>query len=387
MVGRALASSGKLAALITDAWHAPESLPARCIDRLRGRYHPQLAEERIEAPPRYKSIVDEIYSRCLGAGGWRGIINRNARFEEMAAGRLRVLVASGVPCDTVFAYSYAAGGIFRTARSLGLKTVLGQIDPGPLEDEIVCDLYREAGQSRRYEQIPGEYWSRWRAEIELSDVVIANSAWSKMLLVRAGLPEEKISVVPLAYDQPTDASPRIRSLPAAFTSERPLRLLFLGQVTFRKGIGPLLAAIQHMPYAPLQLDIVGALQVDIPDASRSDPRIIIHGAKPRSEVHRHYKAADLFVFPTLSDGFGLTQLEALAHGLPVLTSRYCGSVVTHDHDGFILDEVKPQTIEIVLRDLLEHPARLRGWSEKARVPSAFSQEALAAALSELRSSE
>ena len=383
MIGRALASSGRLGALITDAWHAPRSLPARYIGRLRDRYHPQLAEARIETPG-YKGIADELYERCLGPGGWRSIINRNVRFEEVAAGQLRTLVASGVPCDTVFAYSYAAAGIFRAARAMGLTTVLGQIDPGPLEDEIVGTLYRDAGQSSRYERIPDDYWLRWREEIALSDVVIANSVWSKVLLVRAGVPEAKISIVPLAYDTPADMGVRARSLPDAFTSERPLRLLFLGQVTLRKGIGPLLAALQRMPRAPLQLDIVGVLQVDIPDSSRNDPRIALHGAAPRSAVRRHYEAADLFVFPTLSDGFGLTQLEALAHGLPVLTSRNCGEVITHDHDGFVLDEVTSDAIESVLRQLLEHPARLRGWTERARIPCAFSQEALARALSRLR---
>ena len=383
MIGRALASSGRLGALITDAWHAPGSLPARYVSRLRERYHPQLAEARIETPG-YKGIADEIYERCLGPGGWRSIINRNERFEEMAAGQLRTLVASGVPCDTVFAYSYAAGGIFRAARSLGLNTVLGQIDPGQHEDEIVGKLYRDSGQSSRYEKIPDDYWTRWREEIDLSDVVVANSAWSKVLLVRAGVPDEKISVIPLAYDGPTDVPTHVRSLPDAFTLERPLRLLFLGQVTLRKGIGPLLAALQRMPRAPLLLDIVGALQVDIPDASRSDARIAMHGGAPRSAVHRHYEAADLFVFPTLSNGFGLTQLEALAHGLPVLTSRNCGSVITHDQNGFILDEVTPDAIEAVLCQILEHPARLRGWTERARIPSAFSREALAGALSRLR---
>ncbi len=382
MVARALAASESLEALITDAWHEPGSLPAKLSYRLRDRYHPQLSGKRIEAPG-YRGIANELYARWTGEGGWRRIINRNVRFEEMAASRLHDLVTSGVPCDTVFAYSYAAGAIFREARSLGLTTVLGQIDPGPLEDELVGACYLESGQAHRYERMPTDYWSRWREEIALSDIVVANSTWSEKLLVRTGVPQEKVLVVPLAYDGPAAIRRREESLPDAFTSERPLRLLFLGQVTFRKGIGPLLAALQRMPLAPLRLDVVGDPQIDLPESIRTDARILFHGATPRSAVHRHYEAADLFVFPTLSDGFGLTQLEALAHGLPVLTSRNCGSVVTHDHDGFILDEVTPQAIEAVLLDLLARPARLAGWSAKARVPAAFSQAALAATLSEL----
>ena len=376
-VGRALAGSGRLAALITDAWHTPGSLAARFSDRLRDRFHPELAAERIEAPG-YVHIASECRERCFGPGGWRSINNRNIRFEDMAARRLRALARAGVSCSTVFAYSYAAGAIFRVARELGLRTVLGQIDPGPVEDEIVGDLYRKAGQSSRWERIPQDYWARWREEVELSDTIVANSRWSKALLVRGGVPIEKIVVVPLAYDRITSTVQANRApLPVGWTAERPLRMLFLGQVTLRKGIGPLLSAIARMPSAPLRLDIVGPLQIELPDVSRNDPRIRVHGSVPRSAVHQHYEQADLFVFPTISDGFGLTQLEALAHGLPVLTSSACGEVIEHDVNGFVLEGVTAEAIERILRELLEEPGRLQAWTDRAAIPRGFSKADLA----------
>lgn len=384
MMGRALASSGKLSALITDAWQTPGSLPARLSGRLRDRYHPQLAEARVEAP-RYLYFARELGGRYLGGGGWRRIMARNEWFEAMAARRLRALVKEGVPCDTVFAYSYAAGPIFRAAKSLGLRTVLGQIDPGPAEDEIVGELYRRAGQAERYEKIPASYWSRWREEIALSDVVVANSDWSKRALVRVGVPEEKISVVPLAYDAAASTQPSTGGRPwsEGFTPERPLRLLFLGQVTLRKGIGPLLEAILRAPAAPIRLDVVGEVQVDIPSAIEADSRIVLHGAVQRSAVHRYYAEADLFVFPTFSDGFGMTQLEALAHGLPILTSRNCGAVVEHNVNGYVLEHVTPEAIKIVLEQVLAEPSRIGVWRENARIPKAFSQAALASTLARL----
>lgn len=383
MVARTLAATGQLEALITDAWYGPTSLPSNLNGRLRGRYHPELAGKRVETAG-FIGTVDELYARAIGPGGWRAIMNRNQRFEEMAARRLHQLVRAGVPCDTVFAYSYAARGIFTAARSLGLTTVLGQIDPGPYEDDIVRDRYREVGQCHRYEGAPPGYWLRWRDEIALSDIVMANSAWSKKLLAHAGVPRGKLAVVPLAYDAPSSAQRRDYELPDTFTDERPLRLLFLGQVTLRKGIDRVLAAIQRMPLAPLRLDIVGDLRIDLPEAAMADPRIKLHRAVSRLDVSQFYQAADLFVFPTLSDGFGLTQLEALAHGLPVLASRHCGQVVTHGHDGFVLDEVHEQSIEAALRDVLERPARLARWRANARVPEAFSQASLAARLSALK---
>jgi len=53
-------------------------------------------------------------------------------------------------------------------------------------------------------------------------------------------------------------------------------------------------------------------------------------------VRRHYQWADVFVFPTICDSFGIVQVEALAAGLPVITTANAGSVVRAGIDGFIV---------------------------------------------------
>ncbi|HWV81869.1 MAG TPA: glycosyltransferase family 4 protein [Hyphomicrobiaceae bacterium] len=382
MIARTLAASENLAALITDVWEKPGSIASRLSPRLGERYHPDLEAARVEAPG-YAHLVRELRGKYLGGGGWRRIMERNAWFEEMAVGRLRALIGEGVPCGTVFSYSYAAGAIFRAARSSGLRTVLGQIDPGPVEDQLVASLYERAGQSSRYERIPERYWHRWREEIALSDVIVVNSDWSKRALVSLGVSASKVTIVPLAYDRPRSEAGVRRELPSEFTHDRLLRLLFLGQVTFRKGIGPVLEAMQRMPDAPMRLDIVGEVQIDLPAWTIADTRIVLHGAVPRSAVSSHYRDADLFLFPTHSDGFGLTQLEALAHGLPVLASRNCGEVIEHGVNGFVLDRLTPDAIEDVLGEILDRPSRLQAWADQARVPSGFTMAALAENLKRL----
>jgi glycosyltransferase involved in cell wall biosynthesis len=56
-------------------------------------------------------------------------------------------------------------------------------------------------------------------------------------------------------------------------------------------------------------------------------------------VAGYYREADLFILPTLSDGYALTQLEAMAHGLPVLASRYCGAAVRPGENGFVIEDL------------------------------------------------
>jgi glycosyltransferase involved in cell wall biosynthesis len=61
-------------------------------------------------------------------------------------------------------------------------------------------------------------------------------------------------------------------------------------------------------------------------------------------VGRLYAQADVFILPTLSDGYAITQLEALSRGLPVMASRHCGAAVEHGKSGWILPDLEPATI-------------------------------------------
>ena len=80
---------------------------------------------------------------------------------------------------------------------------------------------------------------------------------------------------------------------------------------------------------------------------------------------------DLFLFPTLSDGVGLTQLEAMAAGLPVVASRFCGDVVKDEVNGRVLQSSDPFELAGVIRNLAADPARLSRLQQNAYVEDRF----------------
>jgi glycosyltransferase involved in cell wall biosynthesis len=261
--------------------------------------------------------------------------------------------------------------------------VLGQIDPGPKEARLVQELYAAAGQKAAHEPIPDEYWRLWRDETALADVIIVNSAWSRDALIEEDVPADKIRIVPLAYEGERRAPSSQPPHPVRFDRERPLRALFLGQVSLRKGVGPLLDAMRLLGDAPITLDIVGPVQVALPEWVRDDRRVRVHGPVARGKVRDYFERADLFLFPTLSDGFGLTQLEALAFGVPVIASRYCGDVVRHDEHGLVLDIVDAAAVAAALREIVADPPRLARWRKAARLTPSFSLDALGDLLIEI----
>jgi glycosyltransferase involved in cell wall biosynthesis len=276
---------------------------------------------------------------------------------------------------TVFAYSYAAEQIFKFAKDRGWRTVLGQIDPGPADERLLAGLHAKFGI--RWEAAPKEYWDGWRNECELADQIVVNSSWSRDALLSQGVPEEKIRVVPVAYE--TGSRSFQRQYPHEFSSERPLRVLFLGQISLRKGVGQLLEAVKLLAGENVEFWLVGPKRIDIPER----PQIKWFGVARRADVDKYYREADVFILPTLSDGFGITQLEAQSWKLPVVASRHCGEVVRDGLNGVILEEVSGQAIADVLVEFLRSPETLSTMSKRSSVDDRFSLQALASSLTSL----
>jgi glycosyltransferase involved in cell wall biosynthesis len=376
VVPRALQQQGLLRELITDLWIRPGSILRSLRSGLAGRFHPSLSSARVTAMNR-GALTFELGSNVMGATGWNLISKRNDWFQRSAVTRLS---RNHSPANvTVFAYSYAAAGIFKAARDRGWRTILGQIDAGPVEEQIVQKLTPCGNPT--WQPAPPEYWERWLSECELADRIVVNSAWSRDALLTSGIPPEKLRVVPLAFEGPAEAGSFTRTYPAVFTNERPLRVLFLGQVNVRKGAIELFNAVKQMAGEPVEFWLVGSLQVDIPHELKD--KIKWFGVAARSDVSRYYRDADVFILPTFSDGFGLTQLEAQAWKLPVVASQHCGDVVTNGFNGRILESVSAAAIADTLCELVRSPGTLHAMSENSRIDDRFSLRSLAASLSSL----
>jgi glycosyltransferase involved in cell wall biosynthesis len=372
VVARELHRTGRLGALVTDAWVPPSSwlrsVPLSALQGLRERYHPMLAGAPVQAWT-YRLLLFELRARLRRMSGWAHVMERNCWFERHLrrfARRTPLLRDGPHAAPVVFAYSYAAHDLFVEAKRHGAVCVLDQIDAGPLEEDLVAAehaRYRRYGQ--RHVRAPEAYWTRWRAECRLADVIIVNSDWSRRALADIGIAGPHIRVVPLAYEPPADAPSAPRTYPDAFSRERPLRVLYLGTLTLRKGIARLVEAAHLVEDAPIEFTVVGGGSLDLPEEARSAPNIEWVGQVPRSATAGYYDRADLFVLPTLSDGFALTQLEAQAQGLPVIASARCGDVVRDKENGLRLDDVDPRTLAEALRWALMHPQALATMSRVA----------------------
>ncbi|MEX0643450.1 MAG: glycosyltransferase family 4 protein [Pirellulales bacterium] len=309
---------------------------------------------------------------------------RNEKFDRLACAELERELPKRNTCEPwiVFSYAHSCRKLFHLAKEAGIRTVLGQFDPGPLQADIADREHAAHPQFRTsWKRYSDSYVQAWWDEVRLADNVLVNSTHSKDCLVRVGVPVEKIATIPLVYLPPATHNPE-RNYPRTFNRDRPLRVLFLGQVILLKGIARLIDAAKLLKDEAIDVRIVGPTNIDnLGDLCRGLPVNYV-GSVPRDEVSREYQNADVFILPTLSDGFAITQLEALAWRLPVVTTTYCGEVVKNQVNGIALSEPTAENIANTLRQFLETPQRLAEMSRQAR-PEDFGIDRLAAQLETL----
>ena len=376
-IPRALNRRGALELLVTDAWVAPGSVLTNFKANLKERFHHELDKAPVYSA-NLRTIAFELKQTMARRGGWARIIRRNEWFQKWALGKLERIPDDGAP-RVLFAYSYAALKLFRFARSRRWQTVLGQIDPGLHEEKLVHRLHVEApGLQLGWTPAPAKYWQAWREECALADRLVVNSEWAKQGLLAEGIAPGNIQIIPLAFEPGVTERDRIvqRDYPERFTPTRPLRVLFLGQVNLRKGIIPLLEAMHRMREKPIEFWFAGPAERFLCEQIQQEPKARWIGQVSRSQVSEYYRKADLFILPTFSDGFALTQLEARALRLPIIVSNRCGEVVRDGVNGMVLGEPTADAIVAALHSLLSDPQLLQRFSDQAGSEREFSLAAL-----------
>jgi glycosyltransferase involved in cell wall biosynthesis len=257
--------------------------------------------------------------------------------------------------DVMICYSYAGLEALDHAKRRGKLAVLDQIDPGPLERQMVAE---EEKKWPHYVHQPltihPDYEDRVKKEWEIADLIIVNSEWSEHQLRQQGVPGSKIAILPLAYDPPSRPISH-DPIPKVWSKERKLRILWLGQVIVRKGIQYLIQAANDLEDEPIEFLIAGPIGIPQAIVSQSPANINWLSNVPRSQVPECYQKADVFILPTLSDGFAITQIEALNYGLPTIVTRNCARVVENGKTGFVVSAYDSDAIVRAVRRFLENP--------------------------------
>lgn len=333
LAARALSRAEKLAVLFTD-WYAPQGRVFKRFLRFCGKTGKRMLTAKTDELShldvkalRWQTIIDRL--RVKFFGGSRGCYEKylweNTRFDRQVA-------TADLPShDVLFIYSYAALEAMEEACKKGVLTVLDQIDPGPVEFRLVAEEAKTwPTYVQQIEKFPDKYFDKLKKEWHKADIIVVNSEWSRDALIAENVPSEKIHILPLAYELKNEKQKN-----SVILHDR-IRILWLGQVNIRKGIQYLVEAARLLLEENVEFIVAGPIQIKQEAIVSAPANIQWLGSVTRDKIGDLYRSADVFVLPTISDGFAITQLEAMAYGLPVIATPNCGQVVENGCNGFLV---------------------------------------------------
>jgi len=208
---------------------------------------------------------------------------------------------------------------------VGIATV-----PHPLFDG---DVYTEEYRRSRDVFDRSEFFEFMGALVNQYDFIIAISDFVKSSYIKHGFPPERIFVAYTDIPLPQVREPSAKDL---FT------VLYVAYTSSRKGLQYLLEAWQNLRLANARLVLVGGYSGEMPEKLReycdriinNDSSIIWIGSV--GDTSSYYLNADAFVFPSLSEGNPKAVMEAMAYGLPVVTTTSAQSIVEDGESGFVI---------------------------------------------------
>ena len=308
------------------------------------RYHEQRGElTRIISPvpvsrSRRFGVSDARSSGLAALGAWNYAAQRyaphamqqlhqlafSAAFDEAASHMLD-------DCDVVNAWCSTALRTIRAAHRRGIAAVL---EVASAHIEAQADLLREEfgryGCDADNAVVAPGVVARTLEEYDEADALIVTSSFVRDTFVERGVDASKITVVPYGIDP---SPPLVREAGPGVP-----RVLFVGGCSIRKGIPYLVEAFRRLD-APAELRLVGRTNEALFRRIGGLPaNVRAVGPKTGADLDAEYANADIFVLPSVEDGYGLVTNEAMSAGLPVIVSDHAGSaeIVREGENGFVV---------------------------------------------------
>ena len=309
-----------------------------CLSR-SARFFPNTIQQKIagrlanNGARAKRHVLWELLSTCGKRIHPAGLLSRVNWYDVLFCGHDRqVSFELERNVDAVYCYEDAAKWTFGAAKSKQARTIY-ELPAGfyrGVANEMAVAVRQTHGVTTSISPEPEWKQRRKNTELELADVIVVPCRWARSTLNYSKLNGSK-PVLTIPYGTPAgESKPRASGPLGAFT------VLFAGQIGMRKGVPNLLAAWRRLSLADARLWLAGSLRLPTDYLSENSKYYEYLGALPRTDLLEVMKQADLFVLPSVAEGFGLVIGEAMACGVPVLTTTNTGGpeLITDGVEGW-----------------------------------------------------
>jgi glycosyltransferase involved in cell wall biosynthesis len=274
-------------------------------------------------------------------------------------------ISRQLPQATIF-YGWTHHALYslKAAKRKGMLTIIERANTHPVS---YTRLLKQEYAARGIRQ--GAYhphiFNKHLQELQETDYVAVTSEFTKQSLIENGIDEHRILLTPLGVNtdhfHPPEESP---------DDEDVFRVVYVGQISLRKGVHYLLEAWSALQLHQAELVLVGDVLPELQDdvtrhlAQTTTITLCPYASDPASA----YQGASVFILPTLEDGFGLVVLEAMACGVPVIITEHTGAkdCVRSGLDGFVIPPYSVESIADTLKYCYTHRSELQTMGRQAR---------------------
>jgi glycosyltransferase involved in cell wall biosynthesis len=265
--------------------------------------------------------------------------------------------------DVVFSMSGVAGELFEALENR--RATLRVLHRGSSHIRTQRRLLEEEERrAERWIEKPSDWIvAREEREYELADVIHVLSEFARHSFLEAGTSADKLYLLRLGVRlksfQPVPAV--IEERCRRIRSGAPLRVLSVGTFCCRKGALDLREVVRRLHGGAYSFRFVGPVA---PDARALAADIAtmatFTGKRPQAELPRDYEWGDLFLLPTVEDGFAVVLTQALASGLPLVVTPNCAGpdLIREGEHGWVVPIRSPAAIAERLQWCHDHRAEL-----------------------------
>ena len=252
-------------------------------------------------------------------------------FDSWAANKLELVGK----VSAVVAYENSAERTFKYAKKQGILCVLDAASFHPETQDEWCE-YPESPRAHR------RIRTRKNTEIALADCILTVSSLARESYIRAGVDGSKVLAIPLGADLS-----RFGGLGVKSRALGPIRFLFAGYASTRKGIDLLVNALKRLVGEAVSFEMVIVGDFDPSYAiDLASVGAVMLGRLSQDKLAIEMQTADCFVLPSRHDSFGMVVVEAMAAGLPAIVSNRVGAkeALSEGESGWILPALDADTL-------------------------------------------
>lgn len=369
-----LAEAGLLEALVTDLYWPASRSWAKTVERatpggITAALHQRYAHH----------VPADTVKLCLVSGAASFAMSKvphlpfdwkrdTIRWCDRSLGRKAGKIATERRA-ALLAYSYYGHSAFSSYAGEQPR-ILFQLHPHPASVRTILKRERELNPDcapsldKEWElALPQAEFEQLEAEPAMADFCLAASHFTKRTLVESGVPSDRVAVIPYGIDTTNFAfGNKDRA------TGRPLRLLFVGTLCQRKGVKYLLQALELLPAGSVELTVCGRQVDDLALFSASKVPIRLFPSISSEGLSKAYQYADVFVFPSLAEGFAHVLLEAMASGLPIISTDRTAApdLIDHNVQGFLVEPSSATDLALHIEKFLKDPSKTISMGEAAR---------------------